>query len=160
MLTNTSDVSLTSQPIPVWNLTRVVRLCDSAESVRMTKLMDGKEWHLNKHALCTNAGAKKGLFWKSEAPAINNAVLQHKLSSDGENSAHLEDLDRIECGCVPPLSRVHHYDGVTGMHLSLGYWIRQDGATSKAASPAPPPSVQGLAQRFEQLSMRNATSSA
>ena len=60
------------------------------------------------------------------------------------------------------------------MHLSLGpdctfknvrYWIRQDGATSKAASPAPPPttlgtSVQGLAQRFEQLSMKNATSPA
>ena len=43
-------------------------------------------------------------------------------------------------------------------------WIRQDGAISKAASPAPPPatlgtSVQGLTQRLEQLSMRSATSS-
>ena len=63
---------------------------------------------------------KRGLFWKSQAPAIHNAVLQYKLFIDGENAAHLEKLDRIECGHVPPHSRVHHYDGVAGMHTSLG----------------------------------------
>ena len=107
-------------------------------------------------------------------PLLTNTVLQYKLFVDGETAAHLEKLDRIECGHVPPHSRVHFYSGITGMHNSLGpsctlknvqYWVRQDGATSKAASPAAPPtrlgtSVQGLTQRFEQLSMRNASSSA
>ena len=46
----------------------------------------------------------------------------------------------------------------------LQHCIRQDGATSEAASPAVPPtmlgtSVQGLTQRFEQLFLRNASSS-
>ena len=44
LLTHTSDITLTRDPIRVWNLVRVVRLCDRAESVRqMTKLMDGKD---------------------------------------------------------------------------------------------------------------------
>ena len=30
---------------------------------------------------------KKGFFWKSQAPAIHNAVLQYKLFIDGENAA-------------------------------------------------------------------------
>ena len=46
---------------------------------------------------------KKGFFWKSQAPAIHNAVLQCKLFIDGENAAHLEKLDRLECGHVPLL---------------------------------------------------------
>ena len=83
------------------------------------------------------------------ASRIHNTVLQHKFFIDGESAAHLERLDKIECGHVPPHARVHRYNGTTGMHNSLGpdctlknvqYWVRQDGATSKAASPAAPPS--------------------
>ena len=47
----------------------------------------------------------------------------------------------------------------------LQYWVKQDGTTAKAAPPAPPTttlrnSVQGLTQRFEQLSMRNTINTA
>ena len=116
---------------------------------------------------------KKGFSWKSQAPAIHTTVLKFRLHIDAENSAHLDKMDKIDCGWVPPLPRVHHYDGVTGFHLSLGldctlknvqYWIKQDG-TAKAASPAPPPitwrnSVQGLTQHFEQMFMRNSVNTA
>ena len=30
LLTNSSDLTLTREPIPVWNLARVIRLCDTA----------------------------------------------------------------------------------------------------------------------------------
>ena len=44
LLTNTSDVALSREPIPVWNLDRVIRLCDSADAARqMTRAMDGKD---------------------------------------------------------------------------------------------------------------------
>ena len=44
LLTGTSDCTLTGEPIPVWNLVRVVRTCDNAEHVRQTTmLMDGKD---------------------------------------------------------------------------------------------------------------------
>ena len=47
----------------------------------------------------------------------------------------------------------------------MQYWVKQDGTTAKAASPAPPPmawsnSVQGLTQHFEQMSMRNTVNAA
>ena len=70
---------------------------------------------------------------------------------DGENAAHLEKLDKIECGHVPPHSRVHFYNGITGMHNSLGpdctlknvqYWIRQDGARWPVSAKAPQPHQQ------------------
>ena len=96
-------------------------------------------------------------------------MLKYRLHIDAVNSAYLEKMDKIDCGWTAPLPRVHHYDGATGFHTSLGpdctldvqYWVKQDGTTAKAASPAPPPmpwsnSVQGLTQHFEQMSMRNA----
>ena len=113
---------------------------------------------------------KKGYSWKSMAPAIDLAVLKYRFHIDPVSSAHLDKMDKIDCGWTAPLPRVHHYDGATGLHVSLGpdcalkdvqYWVKQDGTTAKAASPAPPPlpwsnSVQGLTQHFEQMSMRNA----
>ena len=59
------------------------------------------------------------------------------------NSAHLAKMDTLDCGWVPPLARMHNYDAVTGLRLSLGpdctlknvqYWVKQDGTTAKAAS--------------------------
>ena len=100
---------------------------------------------------------------------------QQLVMKGAENSAHLANMDKIDCGWVPPLSRMHHHDAMTGLHVSLGpdwtlknaqYWVkRMDGTTAKAASPAPPPmtwsnSVQGLTQRFEQMSMRNTVNTA
>ena len=44
-------------------------------------------------------------------------------------------MDKIDCGWTAPLPRVHHYDGATGLHVSLGpdcalknvqYWVKQD----------------------------------
>ena len=95
-------------------------------------------------------------------------VLKYRLHIDQENSACLDQIEKIDCGWTAPLPGVHHYDGATGLHLSLGpdcalkdvqYWVKQDG-TAKAASPALPPvtwsnSVQGLTQHFEQVTMRN-----
>ena len=117
---------------------------------------------------------RKGFFWKSQAPAIHLAVLKYRLHIDAVNSAHLDKMDKIDGGWTAPLPRVHHYDGAMGYHISLGpdcalknvqYWVKQDGTTAKAASPAPPPmswsnSVQGLTQHFEQMSMRSAVNPA
>ena len=110
---------------------------------------------------------RKGSFWKSQAPAIHIAVLKFGLHIDAVNSAHLDKMEKIDCGWMPPLPRVHHYDGNTGLHLSLGpdCSLQQDGTTAKAASPAPPPttwsnSVQGLTRHFEQMSMRNTVNTA
>ena len=53
---------------------------------------------------------------------------------------------------------MHHYDCTL---KDVQYWVKQDGATAKAASPAIPPvawsnSVQGLTQHFEKMTMRHA----
>ena len=82
-------------------------------------------------------------------------------------STRMEQVEKIPCGWAPPLPRLSDYNPNTGLHKSLGidsvqgasqYWVAKDGTTSKAASPAGPPawsaSVQGLTQRFEQLSMK------
>ena len=85
------------------------------------------------------------------------------------NSVHLEKMEVLDCGWTPPLPRMHQYDAATGLHISLGracalkdvqYWVKQDGTTAKAASPALPPapwstSVHGLTRHFEQMTMRN-----
>ena len=84
---------------------------------------------------------KKGSFWKNQAPAIHAAVLKFRLHIDAVSSAHLEKVEKIDCGWMPPLPRVHHYDGNTGFHLSLSlgpdcslknvqYWVKQDGTTA------------------------------
>ena len=113
---------------------------------------------------------KKGWFWKSTPPAIHLTVLKYRLHIDPVTSAYLDQIGKIDCGWTAPLPRVHHYGGATGLHLSLGpdcalkdvqYWIKQDGTTAKAASPALPPvpwsnSVQGLTHHFEQMTMRSA----
>ena len=107
---------------------------------------------------------KKGCFWKSTALAIHLAVVKFRLHIDPVNSAYLDKMDKIDCGWAPPLPRVvHHYNGATGLHVSLGpdcalkdvqYWLKRDGTTAKAASPAPPPtpwnnSVHGLTNAFQ-----------
>ena len=113
---------------------------------------------------------KKGHFWKSTPPAIHTTVLKYRLYIDPVNSAHLKQVEQIECGWVAPLPKKSHYDAATGLHYTLGpvsalqgaqYWMNQDVTTAKAASLAVPPmswnsSVQRLTQHFEHMSMRNA----
>ena len=78
---------------------------------------------------------KKGCFWKSTPPAIHLTVLKYRLHIDPVNSAYLDQIEKIDCGWTAPLPRVHHYDGATGLHLSLGpdcalkdvqHWVKQD----------------------------------
>ena len=113
---------------------------------------------------------KKVCFWKSTPPPIHLTVLKDRLHIDPVNSDYLNQIEKIDCGWTAPLPRAHHYDGATGLHLSLGpdcalkdvqYWVKQNGTTAKAASPALPPmpwsnSVQGLTHHFEQVTMRSA----
>ena len=101
---------------------------------------------------------KKGYFWKSTPPAIRLSLLQHRRHIDPAGAVILQQMEELDCGWISPLPRKFQYDGVTGMHLSLGpdctlknvqYWVKQDGTTAKAASPAMPPislgtSVHGL----------------
>ena len=203
LLNGASDCTLTEEPIPVWNIVRVIRVQADVELVRQTTMLmngvsgmsinmpcapmpvtegyapafmherlvsslTGNQTYYTKGGLIPHL-TKKGFFWKSLAPATHNAVLHYRLHIDPVNSAHLDKMDKIDCGWAPPLPRVHHYNSATGCHTSLGpdctlknvqYWVKQDGTTAKAASPAPPPttwsnSVQGLTQHFEQMSMRN-----
>ena len=97
-------------------------------------------------------------------------VLKYRLYIDPVNSAHLKQVEQIDCGWVAPLPKKSHYDAATGLHYTLGpvsalpgaqYWMNQDGTTAKAVSLAVPPmswnnSVQRLTQHFEHMSMRNA----
>ena len=200
LLTHSSNFPLTREPILIWNLARVIRLCDRADAVyHQTRYFRALRRHLHQYALLapmpvskeevasfmhpklvtyltgfqpyfSKGGliphlTRKGMFWKSQPTAISNAMLQFKLCTVGDASAELDKLDKVECGCVPPLPQVHNYNTTTGMHVCLGRgcslkhdqsWIKQDAATSKAASAAVPPSwvgatVSGLTQRFEQL---------
>ena len=152
LLKGALSCDLTGEPTPAWNLVRVLRTMPDAELVRQT--------------------TKEGILLEEHGPSYTSrqAVLKYRLHIDAVNSAYLEKMDKIDCGWAAPLPRMHHYDGATGFHTSLGpdcalkdvqYWVKQDGTTAKAASPAPPPmpwsnSVQGLTQHFEQMSMRNA----
>ena len=111
--------------------------------------------------------SKKGFFWKSTRPAIHETVLMYQWHLDPTDSARLNQVEKIPCGWIPPLSKISDYNPNTGLHKSLGidsvqgasqYWVTKDGTTAKAASLASPPSwsgsVQGLTQHFEQLSMK------
>ena len=106
----------------------------------------------------------------SSREAVHETVLEYQLALDPADPAQLSQKDRITCGWTPPLARVSNYNATTGLHKSLTidcvqgnpqYWVSKDGTTAKAASPAGPPSwsgsVQGLTQRFEQLSMKGGT---
>ena len=117
--------------------------------------------------------SRRGLFWKSTQPAIHETVYIYQYHLDSTVSTRMEQVEQVEkipCGWTPPLPRLSDYNPHTGLHKSLGidsvqgasqYWIAKDGTTSKAASPAGPPSwsasVQGLTQHFEHLSMKGGT---
>ena len=47
---------------------------------------------------------RKGMFWKSQPKVISNAIMQFKLYTEGEASAGLDKLDKVECGHVPSSS--------------------------------------------------------
>ena len=204
LLKGASNCQLTREPIPSWNIVKVVRTKPTAELVKKTtSLMSHEEGaHINMPcapmpipdmddtslmhpALVTElTGSKphyrqggliphlsrRGLFWKSTRPAIHETVYIYQYHLDSTVSTRMEQVERIACGWTPPLPRLSDYNPSTGLHKSLGidsvqgasqHWIAKDGPTSKAASPAGPPSwsasVQGLTQHFEQLSMKGGT---
>ena len=75
-------------------------------------------------------------------------VLKYRLYIDPVHSAHLNQVEQIDCGWTAPLPKKSHYDATTGLHYTLGpvsalqgaqYWMNQDGTTAKAASLAVPP---------------------
>ena len=116
---------------------------------------------------------RKAAFLGIQPWVVNNAVLQFKRLADSKSYEELKRLDSAECGLIVPLLRRHHFDSITGRHMSLisgrprkddQFWIRQPGTSSKAASAAGPPSwvasnsVSGFTQQFEQLSMKRSSS--
>ena len=178
LLRGASDCELTREPIPVWNLVKVVRNNPDADMVRQTTTLMGSDEDISINVpsapmpmpqhQCTQpfvtqlAGSKpyymkggliphltkKGHFWKSTPPAIHMTVLKYRLYIDPVNSAHLKQVEQIDCGWVAPLPKKSHYDAATGLHYTLGpvsalqgaqYWMNQDGTTAKAASLAVPP---------------------
>ena len=201
LLKGASNCQLTREPIPAWNIVKVVRTKPTAELVNKTiSLMSHEEGaHINMPcapmpipdtddtslmhpALVTELTrskpyyrqggliphlTRKGFFWKSTRPAIHETVLTYQLHLDPTDSARLNQVEKIPCGWMSPLSKLSDYNPNTGLHKSLGidsvqgatqYWVTKDGTTAKAASPAGPPSwsgsVHGLTQHFEQLSMK------
>ena len=110
---------------------------------------------------------REGSFWKSTRSAVHETILEFQLYLDPTDPARLKQMEVILCGWVPPLQKISNYNPTTGLHKTLTvdsvlgnpqYWINKDGTTAKASSPAGPPSgggvVQGLAQRFEKMSVR------
>ena len=206
LVSSESNCPLTWEPIPAWNVVKVVRANPTAELVAKTisLVSDNESSHLNvpsapmpipdtdqtsamHPALVTELALSKpyyrlggliphltreGSFWKSTRPAVHETILEHQLSLDPADTAHLKQMDVLLCGWVPSLQKVKDYNPTTGLHKTLTvdsvlgnqqYWIAQDGTTAKASSPAGPPSgggvVQGLAQRFEKLSVRGGAQS-
>ena len=131
-LTGTSNCILTMPcaPMPV-----LEREAPAFMHQSLVTSLTGNQPYYTKGGLIPHL-TKKGFFWKSQAPAIHPTMLKYKLHIDTENSAHFDKMDKIDCGWVPPLPRMHHYDGATGLHLSLGpvctlkyvqYWVNRMG---------------------------------
>ena len=195
LLKGASNCQLTREPIPAWNIVKVVRTKPTAELVSKTiSLMSHEEGaHINMPcapmpipdmddtslmhpALVTELTGSKPYYRQGGLiphlsrkgfPVIHETVLMYQLHLDPTVSARLDQVKKIPCGWVPPLSRVSDYNPNTGLHKSLGidsvqgasqYWVTKDGTTAKAASLAGQPSwsgsVQGFTQHFEQLSMK------
>ena len=204
LLTGASNCQLTREPIPAWNVVKLVRTKPTAELVgsAIALMVHDEDAHLNMPcaplpipdvdgkplmhpALVTELTgskpyyrkggliphlSKKGFFWKSARTAIHETVYEYQAYLDPTDPDKLKEVDKVPCGWVSPLPRIHDYNSATGLHASLGidslqgtssYWVAKDGTTPKSASFAVPPSrggaVQGLTQHFEQLSMKNNT---
>ena len=198
LLKGASNCQLTREPIPTWNIVKVVRTKPTAKLVNKTISQMSHEEHAHINMPCAPmpipdmddsslmhpalvtepTGSKhyyrqggliphlsrKGFFWKSTRPAIHETVLMYQLHLD---PTRLNQVEKIPCGWMSPLSKISDYNPNTGLHKSLGidsvqgasqYWVTKDGTTAKAASPAGPPSwsgsVQGLTQHFEQLTVK------
>ena len=115
---------------------------------------------------------REGSFWKSTRSAVHETIIEYQLFLDPTDPARLRQMDVIPCGWVSSLQKINDYNPTTGLHKTLTvdsvlgnpqYWITKDGTTAKASSPAGPPSgggvVQGLAQRFEKMSVRGGAQS-
>ena len=78
LLTRTSDCTLTREPIPVWNLVRVLRMSASADLLRQTTmLMDGKdEISINTPCAPSLLGSILGIYLASSLPN-NEPQLEH-----------------------------------------------------------------------------------
>ena len=78
---------------------------------------------------------KKGSFWKSQAPAIDHAVLKYRFDIDAVNSAHLDKLEAagwlLFLGCIIMMEH-----GVSSLSCpdctlkNVQYWVKQDGTTA------------------------------
>ena len=205
LLTNESSCPLTREPIPAWNIVKVVRANPTAELVANTiSLVSHDDSHLNvpsapmpipdtdqtsamHPALVTELTMSKpyyrlggliphltreGSFWKSTRSAVHETILEYQLSLDPTDPARLKQMEVLSCGWVSSLPKIKDYNPTTGLHKTLTvdsvlgnpqYWMTKDGTTAKASSPAGPPSgggvVQGLAQRFEKMSVRGGAQS-
>ena len=137
----------------MWDLVRVVRSCDNADHVRQIAMLMGGKGGISINMPCAPMPVSEGeaaafmhqrlvtsLTGNQPYYTRGGTVLKYKLHIDPENSAHLTKMDSIDWMGATPM---HHYDGVTGLHLSLGpdctlknvqYWVNEDGTTAKAAS--------------------------
>ena len=200
LLTGASNCPLTREPIPAWNVVKVVRTKPTYALVGSTTtlMIHNSDAHLNAplpipdvddqsvmhSALITELTegrpyyrkggliphmSKKGLFWKSTRTAIHETIYEYQAYLDPTDPDKLKEVEKIPCGWIPPLPKICDYTN-TGQHISLGIdslqgnsatWVAKDGTTPKSASLAVPPTrggaVQGLTQRFEQLSKRSVT---
>ena len=103
-------------------------------------------------------------------PIVSSAVLQLKRLTDTEAFEKLKNMEPVERGRMPLLTRRYQFDLAFGRNMcaitsrplkDVQSWMKQ-GTTSKAASLAGPPtsaarsssSVSGLTQQFEQLSVK------
>ena len=119
----------------------------------------------------------RGAFWVQDAPAISHAYLQYRRLTNEAAYQQLKNLESVESGLVLQLARRAQVTAATGHDSSAAAghphkirsdqsWMTVQGATSKAASPAGPPtstaqsstSVSGLTQQFEQLSVGRSSS--
>ena len=77
MLTGSSDCTLTREPIPVWNLVRVLRVSASADLMRQTTvLMDGED-EISNNMPCASMPVSEG-----EAPAFMHQSLVTSLTGN------------------------------------------------------------------------------
>ena len=188
LLAHSTNFLLIKEPILVWSIVRTIRLRDRSDAVfqqvRRSELSmenpicmpcapmplsqdkapslilhpTGFQPFFYTRGLVLHL-TKKGTFWRSQPPSVNQAILQFRRLTDRDAYAELKKLEIVDCGYTPPIPRCHHYDHVTGMHKSLGrgcslrddqYWIKHP----RNCTLDPFWFISGLTQQLEQLSMK------
>ena len=106
LLKGASDCKLAREPIPVWNIVKIVRTNSDADRVRKTIAFQCSDGSVS--ISLPSAPMPVPHFWKSSPPAIHMAVLKYRLYIDPVQSANRRQWSRLIVVGQP-----HYLEGVS-----------------------------------------------